>query len=149
MLVIIPLDLSEANELVSRWHRHHKPTIGHRFSIGVSNDGEIVGAAIVGRPVARRLDNGLTVEVLRCVTNGTKNACSALYAASWRAARAMGYTRIITYTLKDESGVSITGAGWKMLYHTKGASWSVPSRPRVDKHPLGQKTLWERKVGSE
>ena len=141
-LAIIPLHLNEANELVSLWHRHHKPTIGHKFSIGVTKDGEIVGASIVGRPVARRLDNGLTLEVLRCVTNGTKNACSALYAASWRVAREMGYQKIITYTLKDESGASISGAGWKMLYHTGGGSWNVPSRPRVDKHPLGQKTLW-------
>ncbi len=141
---IIPLDLAEANKLVERWHRHHLPTLGHKFSLGVVKEGKIVGGVIVGRPVARKLDNGLTLEVLRCVTDGTKNACSALYGASWRVARAMGYERIITYTLKDESGSSVAGAGWKFLYHTPGRSWSVPSRPRVDTHPLGQKSLWEK-----
>lgn len=142
-LHIIPLDLSEANELVSRWHRHHKPTIGHKFSIGVATeDGEIHGAAIVGRPVARRLDNGWTAEVLRCVTDGTKNACSALYGGCRRVAFAMGYRRLLTYTLKDETGASLVAAGWKEIGSSPGRGWNVPSRPRVQKN-TGQKRIWE------
>jgi len=143
-LAIVPLDLAEANELVSRWHRHHKPTVGHKFSIGVADEsGEVIGAAIIGRPVARRSDDGWTLEVLRVSTDGTKNACSALYGAAWRAARAMGYRRLITYTLPSEGGTSLRAAGWKLVGETPGGSWSRSSRPRVDKHPLGQKLIWE------
>ena len=143
-LTIVPLDLSEANELVSRWHRHHKPTVGHKFSIGVADEkGRVVGAAIIGRPVARGNDNGLTLEVLRVSTDGTPNACSALYGAAWRTAKAMGYERLITYTLPSESGASLRGAGWRVIGSTPGRLWSCKSRPRVDKHPLGQKLVWE------
>lgn len=141
---IVPIKLEEANELVKRWHRHHQPVVGHKFSIGVTNgDGEICGAVIVGRPVARYLDNGWTLEVTRCVTNGTKNACSALYGAARRATFALGYKRLITYTLISESGKSLTGAGWKCLGERGGGGWNRPSRPRVDKAPIGQKMLWE------
>lgn len=105
--------------------------------------GGCVGVVTVGRPVARRLDDGWTLEVTRNCTDGTKNAASFLYAAAWRACRALGFTRLITYTLKDETGVSLTAAGWRVVGQTSGRSWSCPSRPRVDKHPLGQKTLWE------
>ena len=143
-LQIVPLDLAEANELVRRWHRHHKPVVGHKFSIGIVGDElNVVGACIVGRPVARKLDTGWTLEVLRVSTDGTKNACSALYAAAWRAARAMGYRRLITYTLASEPGTSLRAAGWKTIGTTAGGSWSRQSRPRVDKHPLGQKRIWE------
>ena len=141
-LKIIPMHLKEANILVEQWHRHHKPCIGQKFSIGIAKDGRIVGAVIVGRPVSRMLDDGLTLEVLRCVTNGTYNACSALYAAAWRASRAMGYQKIISYTLKDETGISLFSAGWKILYSTKGGSWDRKNRRRIDSHPTGQKTLW-------
>lgn len=101
-----------------------------------------------GRPVARHLDDGRTLEVTRCVTDGTPNACSALYGAAWRVARAMGYHRLITYVLASESGGSLKASGWKELYKTPGRSWSVPSRRREDKHPLGQKTLWEVSDGT-
>jgi hypothetical protein len=148
-LEIVPLDLKEANDLVAEWHRHHQRVVGHKFSIGVQGeDGQLHGAAIVGRPVARMLDDKRTLEVTRCVTDGTPNACSALYGAAWRVARAMGYHRLITYVLASESGGSLKASGWKELYKTPGRSWSVPSRPREDKHPLGQKTLWAVDDGS-
>lgn len=143
MLTIVPLDLAEANALVARWHRHHKPTVGHKFSIGVADGERVCGAAIVGRPVGRRMDDGWTLEVLRCVTDGTKNACSALYAASWRAARAMGYRKVITYVLSTETGASVTAAGWKCVGTTPGRSWNVKTRPRVDKHPTIPKFRFE------
>lgn len=144
-LQIVPLDLKEANALVERWHRHHKPVVGHKFSIGASpvDDPHVVGAVIVGRPVSRVLDDGWTLEVLRCVTDGTSNVCSLLYAAAWRAAKAMGYVRLITYTLASEQGGSLRAAGWKELYVTKGGSWNTKSRPRVDTAPTCQKRLWQ------
>lgn len=143
-LTVVPLPLDEANAFVIQHHRHHKPTVGHKFSIGVADeDGVIRGVAIVGRPVARMLDNGLTLEVNRVATDGCPNACSALYGAAWRAAKALGYRRLITYVLKSEPGTSVRAAGWRCLGERGGGSWSVPSRPRVDKHPLQTKMLWE------
>lgn len=143
MLTLQPIDYAEACAFIAEHHRHHLPPQGWKFGIGV-NDGERVrGVVTVGRPVARRLDDGFTLEVTRCCTDGAKNAASMLYGAAWRAAKALGYRRIVTYTLKDELGTSLCAAGWKALYSTPGRSWSVPSRPRVDTHPLGQKTLWE------
>jgi hypothetical protein len=93
--------------------------------------------------VARALDNGWTLEVTRCCTDSTPHAASMLYAAAWRAAKALGYTRLITYTLISEPGTSLKAAGWKTLYTTDGGSWNCPSRPRVDKAPTVQKHLWE------
>ena len=142
-LRVVPLDLSEANALVERWHRHHGRVIGHKFSLGVADGDRVCGAAIVGRPVARHMDDGWTLEVNRLVTDGTKNACSMLYATCWRAARAMGYRKLITYILSSEPGASLTAAGWKNVGATSGGSWSKPSRPRVDKHPTIPKLRFE------
>lgn len=145
-LELQPIAFAEAREFILWHHRHHLPPMGWKFGIGL-NDGErVVGVITVGRPVARMLDNGWTLEVTRCCTDGTPHACSKLYAAAWRAVRALGYRRLITYTLADESGASLRGAGWRVLYQTAGGSWNCPSRPRLDSHPLGPKTLWE--VGS-
>ena len=143
-LCVTPISLEEANAFVSKYHRHHKPVVGHKFSIAVS-DGYVRGCAIVGRPVARRLDDGWTLEVNRCCTDGTKNACSMLYASAWKAAKALGYRRLITYTLIDESGASLRGAGWSLIGNRGGGNWNVPSRPRIDtaEHLAGQKLLWE------
>ena len=104
MLTLIPISLKEANAFVAEYHRHHKPTRGHKFSIGCEMDGRLVGVAIVGRPVSRYLDNGWTLEVNRLCTTGERNACSMLYATAARAAKAMGYRKIITYTLDSEPG---------------------------------------------
>lgn len=109
---IIPLTLKQANELVASIHRHHKPVQGHRFSIGVEVNGTIVGAAIVGRPVARGCDAYMTAEVSRLVTNGHKNACSFLYSAAARIAKEMGFDKIQTYILEEESGISLVASGW-------------------------------------
>jgi hypothetical protein len=143
---IIPVSLKDANAFVAKYHRHHKPVVGHKFSIGLELDGEIVGVAIIGRPVARHRDDGRTMEVTRLCTNGAKNACSKLYAAAWRACRAMGYTRLGTYILDSESGTSLRAAGWKELYKTQGGSWNRKKRPRIDKHPLENKTLFEMSI---
>lgn len=142
-LKVVPIELAEANAFVSKHHRHHRPTVGHRFSVGCALEGKIVGVAIIGRPVARMNQDGWTVEVNRVATDGTDNACSFLYGAARKAAFALGYTRIITYTLPEEGGASLRGAGFKLLGERGGGSWSRSSRPRVDKAPLQEKLLWE------
>jgi hypothetical protein len=142
-ICIVPISLAEANAFVMEHHRHHGPVVGHKFSIAAAVGEDVVGVAIVGRPVARSRDDGWTLEVTRLCTEGWPNASSALYAAAWRAARAMGYRRLGTYILKAEPGTSLKAAGWKAIHETPGRSWNVPSRPRVDKHPLGQRVLWE------
>lgn len=137
------LNLAEANAFVTAHHRHHKRVVGHVFSIGAALDGKIVGIAIVGRPVARGRDDGVTAEVTRLATDGTKNACSFLYGASARAAFALGFKRIGTYILASEPGTSLTAAGWRQIGEVRGRSWSCASRPRVDKHPTQAKLLFE------
>jgi hypothetical protein len=142
-LIIIPLSLAQANEAVIAWHRHHDPVRFHKFSIGVADEaGQLRGAAIIGRPVSRHLDDGFTAEVTRCATDGLPNTCSALYAAAWRACRAMGYLRIGTYTLASEPGTSLRAAGWTILHEVKGHRWDTPSRRRLDKHPTVDKFYW-------
>jgi len=124
-------------------HRHHQAPQGGKFAVAASHDGVIVGVAIVGRPVSRALDDGETAEVIRVATDGTSNACSFLYAKAKRAAQALGYTRVITYTLPEESGASLRAIGARLIRLTRAQTWNRPSRPRVDSHPTGTKQLWE------
>ena len=142
-LEIVPCTISDASEFVSQYHRHHKPPQGGLFAIGCALDGEIVGVAIVGRPVARGNDDQWTAEVTRLASDGTSNVCSKLYRACWNSARAMGYKRLLTYTLSTEPGASLRGAGFKLLGTVPGRSWSTKSRPRVDRHPMQDKFRWE------
>ncbi len=150
------IGLSEAQAFVLAHHRHHPPPVGHLFSLGAYRDADLVGVAIVGRPVARMRDDGLTAEISRlCVrsdlpsvtdrhgrshANGT---ASFLLSRCARAAIALGYRRIGTYTLARESGVSLRAAGWSMIAAVKGRSWDTPSRRRTDRHPTEGKLLWE------
>lgn len=142
-LTLAPIDFDEACAFVAARHRHHKPPAGHKFSIAAVKDGKVVGVVIVGRPVSRHRQDGLTLEVTRLCTDGTRNACSFLYGAAARASFALGYTRIGTYTLPEEGGASLRAAGWRLIGERRGGSWNMPSRPRVDKHPLQGKLLWE------
>lgn len=142
-LTLQPITYAEACEFITRWHRHHLPPQGHKFSIAVNDGDKVVGVVTVGRPVARHYDNGWTLEVTRCCTDGTPHVASMLYGAAWRAAKALGYKRLITYTLASETGTSVKAAGWRVLGEAGGGSWNVPSRPRVDKAPTELKTLWE------
>jgi hypothetical protein len=143
-LYVVPCELDEANAFVKRHHRHHHPVIGHKFSIAVADELDVIrGVAIVGRPASRMLQDGWTLDVNRCATDGCPNACSALYSAAWRAVRALGYRRCGTYILNTESGVSLVAAGWKLIGECGGGSWSRKDRPRVDKHPLQGKLRWE------
>lgn len=143
-LQIVPIHFAEAVAFVARTHRHHPPPRGHKFSLAVADEaGDVRGVAIVGRPVSRGLQDGWTLEVTRVATDGAPNACSALYAAAWRAARAMGYRRLVTYTLASEPGTSLRAAGWRVVAQVSGRSWDCPSRPRVDRHPTQDKLRWE------
>jgi len=151
-LAITPITLREAHAFVREHHRHHKPVQGALFAIAASavreagfcDDGiAVVGVAIVAMPVARMLQDGWTAEVRRLCTDGTRNACSLLYGAAWRAARAMGYRRLVTYTLPAEGGASLRAAGWKLIGEAGGGSWNRDSRPRVDTHPTQSKLRWE------
>lgn len=137
-----PITQKAAFEYIDRFHRHHRRPVGWKVGIGVENDGKLVGVVVLGRPVARMADDGMTAEVTRLCTDGTKNACSFLYSRANRAAKAMGYTKVITYTLASESGASLRASGWKEEARVYGRSWSCESRPREDKHPVVEKIRW-------
>lgn len=128
-LRLIPVTLREANAYVARLHRHHDPVTGHRWSIGVANNGVLVGVAICEQAKAR-LESPFMAEVTRVCTDGTKNACSILYAACARTAEAMGYDMIKTFILKSEPGTSLKASGWLEDGEVEAQNWSRPSRGR-------------------
>ena len=137
MLSLVPVSLREANEFVRQHHRHHKPTVGHKFSIGVREDGRLAGVAICGRPVSRFLDDGYTLEVNRLCTDGARNACSMLYGAAVRAARAMGYKKVITYILDNR-------------YLFGGLEWTGRRKPKDSgQYPRQMKTRWVKILRQE
>lgn len=144
MLRLTPISLAEANAFVAEHHRHHRPVTGHKFSVACSEGDKVVGVAIVGRPVSRYLDDGWTLEVNRCCTDGTHNACSMLYGAAWRAAKAMGYKRLVTYILDTETGASLKAAGFRCVGKTGGERWTGTRRPEVDLYPAQLKFRFER-----
>jgi len=137
---------------VKEHHRHNKPPIGHKFSIGLEYDSELIGVAMAGRPIARMLDDGVTLEVNRTCTLGTKNANSMLYGAVWRAAKAMGYRRCVTYTQADESGASLRAVGWVRAESLSARkSWAESSgKSKVKRCPVGsggvERVRWEIKL---
>lgn len=141
-----PVALKFAQDYVREHHRHNKPPVGHKFSVGLFDGERCVGVAVAGRPVARMLDDGLTLEVTRTCTDGTRNANSILYGAIVRAAAALGYRKCVTYTQHDESGSSLRGAGWTpVLQLAPRAGWDAPSRPRADISSSGVARIrWEK-----
>lgn len=144
VLDLAPVTLRQARAFVLAHHRHHKPPQGGLFAIALLRSSELVGVAIAGRPVARALDDGRSLEIVRCcVLEGVPNGCSMLYRAVVRAGRALGYRRFITYTLEGEGGASLRGAGFELVTATRGGSWSRPSRARHDSHPTQAKLRWE------
>lgn len=143
-LRIFPITQAEAQTYIEQHHRHLGRVTGSIFQIACAEGNRICGVAICGRPVARLLDKGgFTIEVNRCATDGTKNACSMLYGACWRTARSQGYKRIITYNLESESGVSLRAAGYKAVAETPGTPWSNNVRKRKDPNPNQRKFRWE------
>jgi hypothetical protein len=161
---VVRITLAEANEYVKRIHRHHRELPGHRFSIAAEKAGEIVGVAICGRPAAKVYDQEQILEVRRLATDGEPNSCSFLYGACYRAAKAMGFERIQTYTLDEESGVSLRAAGWSKVGVTIGGQWVHKGGSKVDgcgapqgrlpgmethnrqDAPTGPKARWERLI---
>jgi hypothetical protein len=147
-VLIVPCKLREASEFVASFHRHNKPPQGGLFAVGASDGTRLVGVAIVGRPVSRHMEDGRTVEVTRCcvVDDAPKGTPSALYGACWRSAKAMGWSRLITYTLQSESGGSLRGAGWHVIAEREGsdpARWQSRAG-RAWQPVVGQaKLVWE------
>ena len=147
MLKLIPITLRQANAFVQAYHRHHKPSVGQKFSIGVADGEKLVGVAICGRPVSRRLDDGFTLEVSRVCTDGTKNACSMLYGASCRAAKAMGYHKVITYILESEPGTSLKASGFHCDGRAGGLEWNGVRKPKQEnQYPHEMKTRWSKEM---
>jgi len=144
-LRIVPVDLATARDFVALHHRHNDPPIGHKFSVGVAEGDQLVGVAIVGRPVSRVIQSeGATLEVIRTATDGTRNANSMLYGAARRAAFALGYDRLITYTQADESGASLRAAGFRVVaQRPPRPGWDTPSRRRTNKADNVPRTLWD------
>lgn len=153
-LTLAPCTIADARRFVGIHHRHNLPPKVALFALAADEDGERVAVAIVGRPVARLADDGQTVEVVRLCSVGTRNACSFLYGAACRAAKALGYRRVITYTLQSEPGASLRAAGFTEDARLKARKgWDTPSRPRVtydlfgnERAPLEAKIRWVREV---
>lgn len=142
-----PISLREASQFVNANHRHHSSPQGHKFSIALYDGDLVIGVIIAGRPVSRNQDDGFTLEVTRCCVRPVyKNGITKLYAAVYRVAQAMGYERIITYTLKSESGTSMKAANFTRKHISKGGSWNSKNRQRENKHPLEAKYLWELQI---
>lgn len=142
-LSLTPITLREANAFVEAHHRHHGPARGCIVCVAASDETGVRAVAIVGRPVSRMLADGWTAEVVRLASDGTRNACSMLYGAAWRAVRALGYRRLVTYTLGSEGGGSLRASGFRCVGEAGGGTWSRASRPRVDLHPTQTKIRWE------
>nr|DAU73826.1 MAG TPA: glyphosate N-acetyltransferase [Caudoviricetes sp.] len=146
MLELRPMTYEVAARYVDEHHRHHKRPVGHKFSIAAFDGERLCGVAMVGRPVSRYLDDGLTLEVNRLCTDGTKNACSLLYAAAWRAAKALGYKRLVTYTLKSEAGASLRAAGWHCDGEAGGLKWSGERAHQETLWPEEKKIRWSKEA---
>lgn len=142
-LIVVPIFQQEAFEFIDKYHRHHKKPVGCICCIACAVDDKIVGVVVVGRPHDRHQQDGFTACVTRLCTDGTPNACSMLYAAAWRAVKALGYRRLITYILKTEPGTSLKAVGWVCLGEKVAKSWNVKSRPRIDKHKVQNTLLFE------
>ncbi|HEY3924381.1 MAG TPA: XF1762 family protein [Acidothermaceae bacterium] len=144
-LDVVPISFRDACKFVVMWHRHLGPPVGMKFALGVADGTILVGVAIGSRPVARHFDDGRTIEVVRAATDGTKNVGSMLYGAAWRAAKALGYRRLITNNQLGESGASLRAAGYRIIAERPARKgWDTPSRPR-ESHGADEipRTLWE------
>lgn len=142
---IVPIELKEANVFIESLHRHHKKVQGHRFSIGVEKDGKLIGVACVGRPVARNTNPKEVLEVTRLCTDGTKNACSALYAAAARVGKELGYKKIQTFILDSESGTSLKASGWVFDGESRGGQWKhTDGKPRRTDQPTCPKQRYTK-----
>jgi hypothetical protein len=149
-LRVVPVSSAEARAYTEMWHRHHAHVLpaGHKFAAGVADDDDVLrGVALTGRPAGRGNQDGSTVEVTRCTTDGTRNACTMLYGASARMAKAQGWRRIITYTQEGESGASLRAAGFVLVAEREPRTDHFESSQRYrEDHGQGgvRRYLWER-----
>lgn len=142
---IRPISFRTASEFIAKNHRHHGPTTGCKFCIGLFEGETLIGCAVCGRPVSRYLDNGITCEINRLCTDGTPNACSMLYGACCRIAREMGYKKIITYILESENGASLKASNFICDGIAGGTHWTG-SRNRGQRIPAEKKTRWHKEL---
>lgn len=145
-MTIKTIPFRAAQKFIEAFHRHSLKPQGHKFSIAIISGARVIGVATVGRPVNPTLDNGETLEITRCCTDGTKNACSKLYSACFRAARHLGYSKIITYTLQNETGSSLKAAGFTIDKVVKGEPWNRIGRPRRDYHTICDRIRWSKTI---
>lgn len=150
-LRVVPCTVADAEAFVNRVHRHHIAAPSARYCVAVVDEtGLVRGVAMIGRPVARLLDDGWTMEVNRVATDGCENACSALYGAARRITAALGYVKLITYTREDEPGASLRAAGWQNEGAIRARSWNMPNRKREDKTEVVKRQRWAiEMVGKE
>jgi hypothetical protein len=138
----VPIERNEAVAFVDKLHRHHDGVAKDKYRLACALDGEIVGVIQVGRPDARALCDGKTLQVIRTCTDGTQNACTFLLGSAARIAKDLGYCKLITYILDTEDGTSLKAAGWHKEADIKGHSWDCPSRPRKTTAPTCDKQRW-------
>lgn len=146
MLELKPCDFAMARAFVGEHHRHNKPPVGHKFSIACYEGDRLCGVCIVGRPVGRYLDDGLTLEVTRCCTDGTRNACTKLYGAACRAAQALGYKRIVTYTRQSENGASLRASNWTCDGQAGGTHWTGQRYEQTELVLDEMKVRWRKEL---
>lgn len=148
-LYVVPCSKEKAGEFITALHRHHLPLDFGSYSLAVCDPvGRVHGVCIVGRTTTQHIDDGWTLEVRRVCTDGHPNACSALYAASWKFVHALGYRRLISYTLPEEGGASLRAIGWHRVDNVGGNSWAHRNTRGYDIHPVGKKVRWEISVSS-
>lgn len=145
MLIAAPTSFADAADFVRRFHRHLPPSVSHKFSIAATDEtGLVRGVVVVGRPIARHLDDGLTVEIYRLATDGVRNSCSFLYGRACRAAFALGYRKVVTYTTEGEPGTSLVAAGWRTVARVVSRSWDCELRPRFPRYETQARFRWEK-----
>lgn len=142
-LTIVPCDIKDARAYVQQHHRHRDAPPGAKFAVACALGDLVVGVAIAGLPIARPLNDGWTIEITRCCTDGSRNACSILYRACVRSALSLGFRRVITYSLQSESGASLRAAGFRVVADVRGRQWDCPSRPRPTIDEPQDKLRWE------
>jgi hypothetical protein len=142
---IVPVTFAQANSFVAMFHRHNQKVLSAKLYIGLMHDDELIGVAIAGRPVARMLDDGATLEITRvCVKDGYPNANSMLYGRIKKIAMLMGYKRVVTYTLKKEAQSSLLAIGAVPHEASKPRQWTTPSRQRYQSQIYNEPKLrWE------
>lgn len=144
-LFVRPCTIDQANDHIAKLHRHHKRVQGHRFSLACFDSaGVLHGVATVGRPVSASTEAYHVAEVTRLCTDGSKNACSILYAAVARACEAMGYDKVQTFILPHENGASLRASGWQMEGLSSGNSWTTSKRSRNADQDGIVKQRWSR-----